>query len=77
MEYNDGTDLAAAAALAKASEVAIVFVNQSTTEGRDLKTLILPDNQDKIVSAVAAANPHTIVVLEDWRSRRRCPGSTR
>ena len=27
-------------------------------------TLSLPDNQDALVSAVAAANPHTIVVLE-------------
>jgi beta-glucosidase len=64
VEFNDGADLAAAAALAKASEVAIVFVNQWTTEGTDLRTLALPDKQDDLVSAVAAANPHTIVVLE-------------
>jgi beta-glucosidase len=64
VEFNDGADPAAAAALAKSSEVAIVFVNQPTSEGRDLPTLTLPDNQDKLVSAVAAANPHTIVVLE-------------
>jgi beta-glucosidase len=64
VEYNDGTDLAAAAALAKSSEVAIVFVNQPTSEGRDLPTLTLPFEQDKLVSAVAAANPHTVVVLE-------------
>ena len=64
VEYNDGSDLTAAAALAKSSEIAIVFVNQPTSEGRDLPTLILPDNQDKLVSAVAAANPHTLVVLE-------------
>jgi beta-glucosidase len=30
----------------------------------DLPTLALPDNQDALVEAVAAANPHTIVVLE-------------
>jgi beta-glucosidase len=64
VEFNDGSDLTAAAALAKSSEIAIVFVNQPTSEGRDLPTLILPDNQDKLVSAVAAANPHTLVVLE-------------
>jgi len=64
VQYNDGADLAAAAALAKASEVAIVFVNQPTSEGRDLPTLTLPDKQDDLVIAVAAANPHTIVVLE-------------
>ena len=30
----------------------------------DARTLSLPDDQDALVSAVAAANPHTIVVLE-------------
>ncbi len=64
IEYNDGTDRAAAAALAKASDVAIVFAAQPTTEGRDVESLSLPDNQDALISAVAAANPHTIVVLE-------------
>jgi beta-glucosidase len=64
VEYNAGTDLAAAADLAKSSEVAIVFVNQYLTEGRDSETLSLPDNQDALVRAVAAANPRTIVVLE-------------
>ncbi len=64
VEFNDGADPAAAAALAKAAEIAIVFVNQPTSEGRDVPTLTLPDKQDDLVSAVAAANPHTIVVLE-------------
>jgi beta-glucosidase len=64
VDYNDGKDPAAAAAFAKSYDVAIVFVNQYLTEGRDLPTLALPDNQDALVSAVAAANPHTIVVLE-------------
>ncbi len=41
-----------------------MFVNQPTSEGRDAASLSLPDNQDELVSAVAAANPHTIVVLE-------------
>jgi beta-glucosidase len=64
VEYNAGTDAAAAAKLAKVSDVAIVFVNQHTTEGRDVMKLTLPENQDELVSQVAAANPHTIVVLE-------------
>jgi beta-glucosidase len=64
VEFNDGSDTAAAAALAKVSEIAVVFVNQWTTEGRDVPTLTLPDKQDDLVSAVAAANAHTIVVLE-------------
>ena len=64
VEYNDGTDPAAAAALAKASQVAIVFVNQPMSEGHDALTLSFPGNQDALVSAVSAANPHTIVVAE-------------
>jgi beta-glucosidase len=64
VEYNDGSDPAAAAKLAKASQVAIVFVNQFMSEGRDVATLSLPDKQDALVNAVAAANPHTIVVIE-------------
>ncbi|HEV2348692.1 MAG TPA: glycoside hydrolase family 3 C-terminal domain-containing protein [Terriglobia bacterium] len=64
VEFNDGKDPAAAAALAKESELAIVFVNQPLSEGRDAPSLSLPDNQDALFSAVAAANPHTIVVLE-------------
>jgi beta-glucosidase len=30
----------------------------------DLPSLSLPHNQDAIIAAVAAANPHTVVVLE-------------
>jgi beta-glucosidase len=64
VEYNAGTDPASAASLAKGSDVAIVFVNEPASEGGDVPNLSLPDNQDELVSAVAAANPHTIVVLE-------------
>ena len=64
VNYNAGLDPAAAAELAKASDIAIVFLNQPTSEGRDVPSLSLPDNQDQLVNAVAAANPHTIVVLE-------------
>jgi beta-glucosidase len=64
VEYNAGLDLGAAAELAKASDIAIVFVNQPMSEGRDAPSLSLPDNQDQLVDAVAAANPRTIVVLE-------------
>ena len=64
VDYDAGTDPASAAKLAATSEVAVVFVNQHTTEGRDVTSLALPDNQDQLVSQVAAANPHMIVVLE-------------
>ncbi len=65
VEYNSGTNFASAAKLAAASQVAIVFVNQWTYEGADLPSLTLPDNQDQLIQKVAAANPHTIVVLEN------------
>ena len=64
VQYDGGTDPAAAARLAKTSDVAIVFVNQPSSEGSDHSSLSLPGNQDALVGAVAAANPHTIVVLE-------------
>jgi beta-glucosidase len=64
VQYNAGTDLASAAALARTVDVAIVFAHQWESEGMDLDSLSLPDHQDDLIAAVAAANPHTIVVLE-------------
>jgi beta-glucosidase len=64
VKYDAGTDPAAAAALAKTADVAIVFAYEWESEGMDLKNLSLPHNQDDLIAAVAAANPHTIVVLE-------------
>ncbi|HKF46961.1 MAG TPA: glycoside hydrolase family 3 C-terminal domain-containing protein [Terracidiphilus sp.] len=59
-----GDDLAAASAAAKKADVAIVFAYQWESEGSDLKTLALSDDQNKLIEAVAAANPKTVVVLE-------------
>ncbi len=64
VEYDPGTDLNSAAALAKNADVAIVFVSRWESEGRDSDSLSLPDNQDDLIAKVAAANPNTIVVLE-------------
>ncbi|HEU4623794.1 MAG TPA: glycoside hydrolase family 3 C-terminal domain-containing protein [Steroidobacteraceae bacterium] len=64
VEYHDGADHAAAAQVAAAADVAIVFVNQYMTEDYDAPTLSLPEGQDELVKAVAHANPRTIVVLE-------------
>lgn len=64
VQFSDGADPDAAAALAARSDVAIVFANQWELEGVDLQTLRLPDNQDGLIGKVAAANPRTIVVLE-------------
>lgn len=62
--YASGEDHAAAAALAKDADVAIVFADQWATEAEDLPTLSLPNNQDALIEAVAAANSKTVVVLE-------------
>ena len=64
VQYDPGTDPASAAALAKTADVAIVFAYQWESEGMDLDSLSLPDRQDDLIARVAAANPHTIVVLE-------------
>jgi beta-glucosidase len=64
VQFDSGADPAKAAALAKTADVAIVFVYQWESEGMDLDTLSLPDHQDDLIAKVAAANPHTVVVLE-------------
>jgi beta-glucosidase len=64
VRYDEGAYPQAAAALAAKSDVAIVFVTQWMTEGFDAHDLGLPDGQDALIAAVAAANPNTIVVLE-------------
>ena len=63
--YASGEDIAAAAKLAAQSKVAVVFVEQWAAESVDTPHLTLPGNQDALVEAVAKANPHTIVVLEN------------
>jgi beta-glucosidase len=79
--YDDGSDPVRAAAVAKSADVAIVVAANYATEGADRRCLTLecPDNygdQDGLIARVAAANPHTIVVLETggpvltpWRDR--------
>ncbi len=64
VSYVSGQDLEASAAAAKQADVAIVFVYQWESEAMDLKTLDLSEDQNRLVEAVAAANPKTIVVLE-------------
>ncbi len=64
VSYIAGDDLAGVASAAKGADVAIVFGYQHESEGMDLKTLDLSDDQNKLIETVAAANPRTIVVLE-------------
>jgi beta-glucosidase len=64
VSYDPGTDPAAAAAAAKSADVAIVFATHWVSEAYDARDLSLPDGQDALIAAVAAANPQTVVVLE-------------
>jgi beta-glucosidase len=61
--FVDGTDPAAAAAAARAADVAIVFGTQWSSESIDVP-MSLDGNQNALIDAVATANPHTAVVLE-------------
>jgi len=57
--------LTRAVAAAKESDVAIVFAAEQMGEGQDKVTLALPGDQDRLIQAVAEANPRTIVVLHN------------
>jgi beta-glucosidase len=63
MQVLDGCDIDAAVAAAARAQVAIVMVGDQDTEGRD-QSLELPAAQNRLIEAVAKANPHTIVVVK-------------
>lgn len=64
ISFDDGSNLARAAATAAKADVAIVFALKQETENFDSADLSLPRGQDCLIAAVAAANPRTAVVLE-------------
>jgi beta-glucosidase len=64
IDYADGSDIAAAQALARDADMAIVFGEQWRTEAQDLASLKLDGGDDELIAAVATANPKTIVVLQ-------------
>ena len=63
VRYNSGASASSAAALAASSGVAIVFASYPEAEGSDRTSIDLGSADDSLITAVAAANPHTIVVL--------------
>jgi beta-glucosidase len=63
VQFDAGTNASSAASLAKTADVAVVFADQYMSEGGDALSLSLPGKQNELISAVAAANPHTLVVL--------------
>jgi len=56
-------ELEQAVRAARRADVAVVFANDNTGEGMDRDTLALPADQNRLIAAVAAANPRTVVVL--------------
>ena len=64
VSFSDGNYLSEAVAAASKADVAVVFATAWRSEGADAPDLSLPNGQDALIAAVAAANPHTIVVLE-------------
>jgi beta-glucosidase len=57
--------IARAVAAARAAKTAVVVVSDDTeSEAADRPSLNLPSAQSELISAVAAANPHTVVVID-------------
>ena len=54
----------AAVAAARRADVAVVFAGDFNSEAFDRPSLDLPGDENALISAVAAANPRTVVVLD-------------
>jgi len=64
VDWVDGRSLNATVEAAKAADLAIVFATQWTTEADDVPDLRLPNQQDALIEAIAAAQPRTVAVME-------------
>ncbi|WP_294310971.1 beta-glucosidase [uncultured Sphingomonas sp.] len=64
IEWQDGRNLNATVAAAKKADMAIFFATQWTTEADDVPDLRLPNQQDALIAAIAAVQPHTVAVME-------------
>nr|MBW4030323.1 glycoside hydrolase family 3 protein [Acidobacteriota bacterium] len=69
-------EINAAVAAARRARTAVVFAGNVLTEGADPTSLLLPGSLNALISAVAAVNPRTVVVLNTggpvvmpWKSR--------
>jgi beta-glucosidase len=59
---DETAQLDAAVAVARRATVAVVFTGELQREGAD-RSLALPGDADQLIAAVAAVNPHTVVVI--------------
>ena len=62
--YDNGSDLLSAASTAQGADIAIVFGYYVEGEFNDRPNISLDGNGDALISAVAAANPNTVVILQ-------------
>lgn len=74
VNYNPGTNISAAARVATAADIAVIFVATNSYEGADRDSLAFDGNSDELVTAVAFANKNTVIVgvapgavLMPWR----------
>ena len=56
-------EISSAVEAARKAKVAVVFVGDFNSEAYDRPSLALPGDEDALISAVAAVNPRTVVVL--------------
>jgi beta-glucosidase len=64
IEYAEGDDISRAAQMARGADAVIILAHQWMAEMRDAPDLSLPNAQDQLIATIAAANDHTVVVLE-------------
>jgi beta-glucosidase len=64
VEYVEGNDVQRAVQSAQGADAVIVFAHQWTAERYDAPSLVLPDNQDRLITEVARTHQRTVVVLE-------------
>jgi beta-glucosidase len=63
LQWQPHSLIPAAVAAAKRAGAAVVYADIYQGEGIDRDNLVLPGDQNQLIEAVAAANPHTVVVL--------------
>ncbi|OBH54932.1 glycoside hydrolase family 3 protein [Mycobacterium sp. E2479] len=64
IEFDPGISPAKAVRAAGMADIVIVFAVRAEGEGFDIADLSLPWGQDELITAVSAANPNTVVVLQ-------------
>ena len=64
IEFDPGISPAESVRAARRADIVIVFAVRAEGEGFDIADLSLPWGQDELITAVSAANPNTVVVLQ-------------